>query len=196
MNASSEKVDVHRRHVVGAAAVFAAAAQLGMLVLCSSIAPVRAHAPSQEEQKADIGFLEIGKDITLRRMVVHNPRRKGTVLFLTWFSRDPVRLEGHFPALADDFEVHAFDWPGYGLSSRPTVDRFSYAPKDYAHVLNEYIGKAGKSTHRSSRSTPPISEPCQRFSWPWKNRTLRGRSSSVTSPRSTGPVTCTRACKP
>ena len=24
-------------------------------------------------------------------------------------------------ALADDYEVHAFDWPGYGLSSRPTV---------------------------------------------------------------------------
>jgi hypothetical protein len=103
MNASSEKVDVHRRHVVGAAAVFAAAAQLGMLVLCSSIAPVRAQAPSQQEQKADIGFLEIGKDITLRRMVVHNPRRKGTVLFLHGFPETLYAWKDISLALADDF---------------------------------------------------------------------------------------------
>jgi pimeloyl-ACP methyl ester carboxylesterase len=148
MNASSEKVEVHRRHVVGGAAVFAAAAQLGMLVLCSSIAPVRAQAPSQQEQKADIGFLEIGKDITLRRMVAHNPRRKGTVLFLHGFPETLYAWKDISLALADDFEVHAFDWPGYGLSSRPTVDRFSYAPRDYARVLNEYIGKAGIDTSK------------------------------------------------
>ena len=43
---------------------------------------------------------------------------------------------------------NAFDWPGYGLSSRPTVDRFSYAPKDYARVLDRYIGKAGIDTSK------------------------------------------------
>jgi hypothetical protein len=32
---------------------------------------------SEQERKADIGFLEINEDITLRRMVVHNPRPKG-----------------------------------------------------------------------------------------------------------------------
>jgi pimeloyl-ACP methyl ester carboxylesterase len=48
--------------------------------------------------------------------------------------------------LARDYEVHAFDWPGYGLSSRPPVERFSYAPKDYARVLKEYIGKSGIDT--------------------------------------------------
>ena len=30
----------------------------------------------------------------------------------------------------------------------PTVDKFSYAPKDYAHVLNEYIAKAGIDTSK------------------------------------------------
>ena len=81
-------------------------------------------------------------------MVVHNPRPKGTVLFLHGFPETLYAWKDISLALADDYEVHAFDWPGYGLSSRPTVDRFSYAPKDYAHVLNEYIGKAGIDTSK------------------------------------------------
>ena len=109
--------------------------------------------------------------------------------------QDLVRWKDISLALADDYEIHAFDWPGYGLSSRPTVDRFSYAPKDYAHVLNEYVGKAGIDTSKLTIYAT-ISEHCLRFFWPWKNPTSRGRSSLATSPRSTGPVTCTRACKP
>ena len=126
MNTSSEKIDLHRRHIIGTAA-----AQLGMFatvaVLCSSIAPGYAQARSEQEQKVDIGFFEIDKDITLRRMVVHNPRPKGTVLFLHGFPETLYAWKDISLALADDYEIHAFDWPGYGLSSRPTVERFSYA---------------------------------------------------------------------
>ena len=145
MNISWKKIDLHRRHLVSAAAVTAAAA---VTVLCSSIAPGYAHDSSEQKQKADIGFFEIDKDITLRRMVVHNPRPKGTVLFLHGFPETLYAWKDISLALADDYEVHAFDWPGYGLSSRPTVDRFSYAPKDYARVLNEYIAKAGIDTSK------------------------------------------------
>jgi len=90
-----------------------------------------------------IGFFEIDEDITLRRMVLRNPKPKGTVLFLHGFPETLYAWKDISLALADDYEVHAFDWPGYGLSSRPTVDRFSYAPKDYARVLEQYIAKAG-----------------------------------------------------
>lgn len=90
-----------------------------------------------------IGFFEIDEDITLRRMVLRNPKPKGTVLFLHGFPETLYAWKDISLALADDYEVHAFDWPGYGLSSRPTVDRFSYAPKDYARVLKQYIAKAG-----------------------------------------------------
>jgi pimeloyl-ACP methyl ester carboxylesterase len=152
MNISSEKIDVHRRHLVGAAAVTAAGARLGLFaavaMLGSSAAPGYAQGPSGQKRKADIGFFEIDKDITLRRMVVHNPRPKGTVLFLHGFPETLYAWKDISLALADDYEVHAFDWPGYGFSSRPTVDRFSYAPKDYARVLNEYVGKAGIDTSK------------------------------------------------
>lgn len=113
-----------------------------VVVLCSFIASGFAGA-SEHERKPSIGFVEIDNGITLRRMVVNTPRPKGTVLFLHGFPETLYAWKDLALALADDYEVHAFDWPGYGLSSRPTVDRFSYAPKDYAHVLQEYIRRAG-----------------------------------------------------
>jgi pimeloyl-ACP methyl ester carboxylesterase len=147
LNTSSEKIDLHRRHIIGTAA-----AQIGMFatvaVLCSSIAPGYSQGPPEQKQKAEIGFFQIDKIITLRRMVVHNPRPKGTVLFLHGFPETLYAWKDISLALADDYEVHAFDWPGYGLSSRPTVDKFSYAPKDFARVLNEYIVKAGIDTSK------------------------------------------------
>jgi pimeloyl-ACP methyl ester carboxylesterase len=45
--------------------------------------------------------------------------------------------------LGSEYEVHAFDWPGYGESSRPSTDKFSYAPRDYAQVLKAYIDASG-----------------------------------------------------
>jgi len=52
--------------------------------LCFFITPVYADS-TERERKADIGLFEIDKGITLRRMVVRNPKPKGTVLFLHAF---------------------------------------------------------------------------------------------------------------
>ncbi len=144
MTIHSKDIDLHR-----GAGVIAAAVRLGMTAaaaMLASIAPTYSHDSSERKPKADIGFIEIDKDITLRRMVVRNPNAKGTVLFLHGFPETLYAWKDISEALADDYEVHAFDWPGYGLSSRPAVDRFSYAPKDYARVLNDYIAKAGIDT--------------------------------------------------
>ena len=103
---------------------------------------------SAQERKAEIGFLEIDKDITLRRMVVRNANPKGTVLFLHGFPETLYAWKDISVSLAGDYEVHAFDWPGFGFSSRPSVERFSYAPADYARVLNDYIHKAGIDTSK------------------------------------------------
>src|SRR5262249_54469808 len=103
---------------------------------------------SQPVNDDAIDFFEIDENITLRRMVLRNSNPKGTVLFLHGFPETLYAWKDIAKALADDYEVHAFDWPGYGLSSRPTVDRFSYAPKDYARVLDRYIGKAGIDTSK------------------------------------------------
>jgi pimeloyl-ACP methyl ester carboxylesterase len=103
---------------------------------------------SQPVNDDAIDFFEIDQDITLRRMVLRNSNPKGTVLFLHGFPETLYAWKDIAKALADEYEVHAFDWPGYGLSSRPTVDRFSYAPKDYARILDRYFGKAGIDTSK------------------------------------------------
>jgi len=112
------------------AAVFAAAVTLGAM-------------PAHAGPTVEIGYLAADPDITLRRMVVRNPDAKQTVLLLHGFPETLYAWTDISLALAGDFEVHAFDWPGFGLSSRPSVDRFAYAPKDYARVLKAYIEKAG-----------------------------------------------------
>lgn len=102
----------------------------------------------EQAVSAEIGFIEIDSDMTLRRMLVRNPRPKGVVLFLHGFPETLYAWKEISVLLARDYEVHAFDWPGYGLSSRPPVDRFSYAPRDYADVLQQYIRKSDIDTSK------------------------------------------------
>lgn len=118
--------------------------------LSAAAVPV-APADAQEadvQPHAEISFVELDKDITLRRMVVRNERPKGTVILLHGFPETLYAWQGMALTLGKDAEVHAFDWPGFGQSSRPDNDRFSYAPRDYARVLGDYINKAGIDTSK------------------------------------------------
>jgi pimeloyl-ACP methyl ester carboxylesterase len=119
---------------------------LGTLLVAAAITgttltPVS--AGTTEAAKPETGTITIGGDITLRRLVVHNPAPKGTVLFLHGFPETSAVWSNIAAALGDEFEVHAFDWPGYGKSSRPSAENFSYSPRDYADVLKAYIDTAG-----------------------------------------------------
>lgn len=107
----------------------------------ATIAP--ASAGTTETGKPEMSYIAINGEITLRRLVMRNPAPKGTVLFLHGFPETAAVWSNIAAALGDEFDVHAFDWPGYGLSSRPAVEDFSYAPRDYAGVLKAYIDKAG-----------------------------------------------------
>ncbi|HZH06727.1 MAG TPA: alpha/beta hydrolase [Lautropia sp.] len=113
-------------------------AQFGAIVLAGCALPAR-----QAVLAPEIGFVDIRPGLALRRMTVRAERPRGTVLLLHGF---PETLLGWMTvalALGTDHEVHGFDWPGYGLSSRPPVDQFTYAPLDYAGVLKDYIARAG-----------------------------------------------------
>ena len=96
-----------------------------------------------QQPKVEIGTIAIDADITLRRMVIQAAEPKGTVLLLHGFPETLFAWKEIGLALAGDYEVHAFDWPGFGLSSRPPVDRFAYAPRTYASVLKDYVDRVG-----------------------------------------------------
>ncbi|GJG98427.1 alpha/beta fold hydrolase [Cupriavidus pauculus] len=121
----------------------AAAATVALLGAISAGA-----AAAGQEAVATEGYLEVGPDMRLRRMVVSPTQAKGTVLFLHGFPETMLAWKEAAATLGRDFEVHAFDWPGYGDSSRPPADQFSYAPRAYADVLQRYIDKAGIDRQR------------------------------------------------
>ena len=45
--------------------------------------------------------------------------------------------------LKEQYEVHAFDWPGYGGSQRLSAKEFEYSPLSYAKILSDYIKTTG-----------------------------------------------------
>lgn len=106
------------------------------------IAPALAQLPASQARPTEVEFFEVEDGITLRRMVVRNDRARATVLLLHGFPETLYTWQHLSKALAADVEVHAFDWPGFGQSSRPSADRFTYAPRDYARVLKLYVEKA------------------------------------------------------
>jgi pimeloyl-ACP methyl ester carboxylesterase len=114
-----------------------------VLMLGSAATPALAQPAPRPQPRVEIGNLPLDTDLTLRRMVVRNADARQTVLLLHGFPETLYAWKDITLALGDDFEVHAFDWPGFGQSSRPAVDRFAYTPKDYARVLKAYIDKAG-----------------------------------------------------
>jgi pimeloyl-ACP methyl ester carboxylesterase len=97
----------------------------------------------EERSQAVIDYVELKSGLKLRRRIWRNSNGKGVVLLLHGFPETIYAWSGAAELLVREFEVHAFDWPGYGLSSRPLSNEFSYAPKDYANVLKDYIQTAG-----------------------------------------------------
>jgi pimeloyl-ACP methyl ester carboxylesterase len=97
----------------------------------------------QTKPKTEIEMIELDSGISVRRMVVHAEQPKGTVILLHGFPETIYAWPEVARALADDYDVHTFDWPGYGLSSRPPADDFDYAPSTYAKLLQQYIAAAG-----------------------------------------------------
>lgn len=90
--------------------------------------------------------IQLTPELQLRRMVARPAHPKGTVVLLHGFPETLYAWQGIAEALAADYEVHAFDWPGFGQSQRPAAGQFSYAPKDYAAVLKAYIQASGIDT--------------------------------------------------
>jgi len=123
-----------------------AATILSSLTLAS--VPTMANAATHEPQ-AQFGVADIRQDMRLRTLVVRHSKPQGQVLLLHGFPETAAVWTGMAETLGRDYEVHAFDWPGYGQSTRPAAsDRFGYAPRDYAAVLKDYIRTAGLDSSR------------------------------------------------
>lgn len=81
-----------------------------------------------------------GLDIFYREA---GPKDAPTVLLLHGFPTSSHMFRNLIPALADRYHVVAPDYPGYGYSSAPPVDKFDYTFDNLAKVVEKFTEEVG-----------------------------------------------------
>ena len=76
-----------------------------VLVLSFLISAGCAQISREQDRKAEIGFIDINSDMKLRRMIVHNSRPQGVVLFLHGFPETLYAWKDISLILARDYEA-------------------------------------------------------------------------------------------
>ena len=71
------------------------------------------------------------------------PKDTPTILLLHGFPTSSQMFRNLIPALADQYHVVAPDYPGFGHSSMPSRDKFSYTFDNLAKVIDEFTEKVG-----------------------------------------------------
>ncbi|PHS69276.1 MAG: hydrolase [Methylophaga sp.] len=66
-----------------------------------------------------------------------------TILLLHGFPTSSHMFRDLIPALSERFHLIAPDYPGYGYSSMPAVDKFDYSFDNLANVVDKFINKVG-----------------------------------------------------
>lgn len=81
-----------------------------------------------------------GLDIFYREA---GPKNRQTILLLHGFPTSSHMFRNLIPALSDRFHLLAPDFPGFGASSMPKVNEFSYTFDRIAEVMESFISKLG-----------------------------------------------------
>ncbi len=81
-----------------------------------------------------------GLDIFYREA---GPKNAPTILLLHGFPTSSQMFRNLIPALSDTFHLVAPDYPGFGNSSMPTVDKFDYTFDNLAEVIDKFTQKLG-----------------------------------------------------
>lgn len=69
--------------------------------------------------------------------------KKPTILLLHGFPTSSHMFRNVIPALADKFHLVAPDYPGFGYSSMPPVDRFEYTFDHLAEIVDKFVHQIG-----------------------------------------------------
>jgi pimeloyl-ACP methyl ester carboxylesterase len=71
------------------------------------------------------------------------PKNAPTLLLLHGFPTSSQMFRNLIPQLADRYHVIAPDYPGYGQSDQPAMDKFTYSFDNLASVMDKFTGQIG-----------------------------------------------------
>ena len=107
--------------------------------------------------KSDLGQQTSRKFPTLHKTVSFDgleifyreagPEGAPVILLLHGFPTSSQMFRNLIPALSDKFHIIAPDYPGFGNSSMPTVDNFSYTFDHLAAVMEKFVQQLGVTTY-------------------------------------------------
>src|SRR5262245_28617835 len=115
-----------------ALSLFAATAwALALTNSASAQQPVRVSHKTVKVGDLDVFYREAG------------PKDAPTILLLHGFPTSSQMFRNLIPLLADEYHVIAPDYPGFGHSSMPSRDHFSYTFDNLADVIEQFTQKVG-----------------------------------------------------
>ena len=110
-------------------------------VALAFIGSTSAATPTESAEQTQVQYRTVeidGLEIFYREA---GSRENPTILLLHGFPTSSHMFRNLIPALADRFHVVAPDYPGYGNSSMPSVDEFSYTFDNLADVIEKFTVK-------------------------------------------------------
>ena len=111
------------------------------LLTITAWAVARPGAASAQQPKAHHKTIKVGDlDIFYREA---GPKDAPAILLLHGFPTSSQMFRNLIPALADRYRVIAPDYPGFGHSSMPSRDKFTYTFDNLAKVIDDFTEKVG-----------------------------------------------------
>lgn len=128
--------------------VIIAGLQYGLLAaaaIAANVADKPAAAVSHNESPVHYRTVKIdGLDIFYREA---GDPAKPTILLLHGFPTSSHMFRDLIPKLSDDFHLIAPDYPGFGQSSMPKTDEFSYTFENLADLIDKFTVAVGASKY-------------------------------------------------
>ncbi|CAN7506499.1 alpha/beta fold hydrolase [Duganella sp. LjRoot269] len=125
----------------------AAATAFALAAHATQAAPDAAKAAANVASTADVSYQTVkvdGLNIFYREA---GPKDAPTLLLLHGFPTSSQMFRNLIPLLADRYHVIAPDYPGYGQSDMPAMDKFTYSFDRLAQVMDKFTETVGVSRY-------------------------------------------------
>ena len=122
---------------------------LGMGAMASKSENPQPHTP--QPTSVEINHPTLHKTVNVNGLEIFyreaGPNDAPTILLLHGFPTSSHMFRNLIPQLSDRFHVVAPDYPGFGNSSMPTIDQFTYSFDNLAKVMEQFTQEVGLKTY-------------------------------------------------